>query len=107
MKVRINVTPATDANNEYHIVLEGYLTALNIEPIKRTILEALQQYQNIKIELQNVERLDLSVVQILYAFRRAAKTESKTIHIDMHLSHELQIAVRQSGLDQKFNYLAS
>ena len=107
MEVRINVLPATDVNNEHQILLEGYLTASNIAYIKTTVLEALQQQQNIKILLQNVEQLDLSVVQILYAFRRAAKTENKTICIHMDLPHEFQIAVKQSGLDQKFNYMAS
>jgi ABC-type transporter Mla MlaB component len=107
MKVRINVLPATDVNNEHQILLEGYLTSANIEYIKSTVLEALQQHQNIKIQLQNVEKLDLSIVQILYAFRRAAKTENKSISIEMDLPHEFQIAVKQSGLDQKFNYMAS
>lgn len=107
MKVRIIETPAIDSTHEHHILLEGSLIVSNIEPIKRTVLEALQQHQNIRIQLCNVEILDLSVLQILYALRRAAQTESKTIHLNMHLSEELQTMVRQSGLDRKFNYMAS
>ena len=107
MKVRIIETPAMDATNEHHILLEGNLTVSNIESIKRTVLEAVQQHQNIRIQLRNVEILDLSVLQVLYALRRAAKTESKTIYLDMHLSEEIQTIVRQSGLEQKFNYKAS
>lgn len=107
MEVRIIETPASDSTHEHHILLEGGLTVSNIEPIKETVLAALQQYQSIKIQLQNVEILDLSVLQILYALRRAAKTDSKTIQLEMYLSEELQTLVRQSGLDRKFNYLAS
>ena len=105
MEVRINVLPATEKNIEYHIQLEGFLTTSNIGPIKSTVLAALQQHGNIKVQLQNVEKLDLSVIQILYALRRAAKTDNKTICILMDLPHEFQIALKQSGLDQKFNYL--
>jgi len=103
MKVRIIETPAADSTHEHHILLEGNLTVSNIEPVKRTVLEALRRHQNIKIQLCNIEILDLSALQILYALRRAAKTESKIIHLDMHLSDELQTMVRQSGLDRKFN----
>lgn len=107
MEVRITETPANDSTFDHHILLEGSLTVSNMELIKRTVLDALQQYEHIKIQLCNIEILDLAVLQILYALRRAAETDSKVIRIDMQLSEEQKTMIRQSGIDRKFNYMAS
>ncbi len=107
MKVSVIEIPALDLAQAHQIHFEGSLSVSEIESIKHTVLSALQQYSTINIQLRNIVTLDLAVLQMLFALRSAAKTEDKKIHLEMHLSEELQSIVRQSGLEQKFNYKAS
>ncbi len=85
------------------IVMEGELTLERVENIENTLFNAIRDYDGIQLQLKNVQKLDLRVIQLLYAFRRASETENKEFEIEMHLPEEIQESLNKSGLNEKFN----
>lgn len=103
MTVSINVSPekASKKGNTLHI--KGELTVANASFIKDEMIKALNKYSLISLSVDEVERLDLSVLQLIYAFQRAARSSGKEVSVNVSLPDDILVLVRQSGLEKVFN----
>ncbi len=64
-----------------HIILEGKLLIRNAAAIKKELMSALSNSQNLEIILKNVARTDMAFLQLLVALKKAALTARKKISI--------------------------
>jgi len=71
--------------------------------IKEEIARLLEKHSTIRLSITEVDQLDLQVLQMIFAFQRAARTEGKEVQLDVQLPEQLQALVQQSGLMAKFN----
>lgn len=79
------------------IVFEGNLTLKNINKIKNKLAEAVHKSNNIEIVAGNVDNLDISFIQLLFAAFKTAQIESKVITFKLSLTDELRILVERAG----------
>jgi len=103
MPVKINMSPKRASKKGNTLLLSGDLTIANADYIKQELMKALEKYTVIKLEIDEVERLDLSVLQLIYAFRRAALSSGKEIHVKVNLPDDVEQMVRLSGLEKMYN----
>ncbi|MFP4092846.1 MAG: lipid asymmetry maintenance protein MlaB [Cyclobacteriaceae bacterium] len=103
MKANISVSPKRKSQKGNALRLQGDLTISNAAYIKDEMIKALDKYNITSLQVSEVENLDLSVLQLIYAFRRAARTGGNEIQLELSLPDEIDLLVRQSGLNQMFN----
>ena len=103
MPVNINISPkrASKKGNTLHV--SGDLTIGNAAYIKEELIKALGKYSLINLEIDDVERLDLSVLQLIYAFQRAAISGGKEVYVGINLPDDIRQLVRLSGLEKIYN----
>lgn len=103
MPVNINISPKRASKQGNTLYVSGDLTVGNAAYLKEELIKALGKYSLINLEIDEVERLDLSVLQLIYAFQRAALSSGKEVQIGMNLPEDIQQLVRLSGLDKIYN----
>jgi len=103
MNTIIKITPKKPAKSGNTFHLKGELTVANATYIKEEMMAALQKYTLLKLQVDEVSRLDLSVLQLIYAFQRAARSEGKQVELLISLPDEVDQQVRLSGLESMFN----
>lgn len=103
MPVHININPKRASKKGNTITLTGDLTIAHATHIKQELMKAMEKYSVIKLEIDKVERLDLSVLQLIYAFQRAAQSSGKEIHLAVSLPEDVEQLVRLSGLEKMYN----
>lgn len=103
MPVNISISPkrASKKGNTLHV--SGDLTVGNAVYIKEELIKALGKYSLINLEIDEVERLDLSVLQLIYAFQRAALSSGKEVQLGIKLPEDILQLVRSSGLEKIYN----
>jgi len=104
MTVKISVIPKRISKKGNTLHIKGDLTVANASLIKEEMMQAWQKYPRLNLTIDEVERLDLSVLQLILAFRLAAQSSGKQIQLGVNLPEELQQLVRQSGLEKVFNH---
>ena len=85
------------------IVLEGDLSIRNANEIKRKIIKSLKDYEYLKVIVQNVKDIDLSVFMILYSYKKKKKDGILHIHPGYHLQDgSYKTSLSKSGLIELF-----
>jgi ABC-type transporter Mla MlaB component len=87
--VQIN-PPKKKGEKTAQIILSGELTIYNIEDVKDDIFSAVEKYDNIEIQGDNIKEIDLAFVQLLKAVHKTAQKEEKTITFNIKLTEENQ-----------------
>lgn len=103
MPVNINISPKRASKKGNTLYLTGDLTIANSAYIKEELIKALNKYSLLNLEIDEVERLDLSVLQLIYAFRRAASSSGKEVNLGINLPEDMHQLVRLSGLEKMYN----
>lgn len=83
-----------------NILLENELTIFSIESMKDKIIETVLKYDDIKIELKNVDNMDLSFVQLLYSIKITANKLNKKVSFDVSLSDDIKSLFNNSDLSK-------
>lgn len=81
-------------------MLEGDLVISNLSEIKNHLLKMIDRQGPVKITLKNVDRLDVSFVQLLIAFKKAADN-GRPLRIDLEDSEYINNWFALAGLDKK------
>jgi ABC-type transporter Mla MlaB component len=68
-------TSIIEGKKSGQIVLEGDLSIRNANEIKQKIIKSLNEYECLKVVVQNVKDIDLSVFMILYAHKKREKVK--------------------------------
>jgi hypothetical protein len=85
------------------IVLENELTIFTLEPLQHDLLKALDEYDEIKIKLKNIENIDLSFIQYLFSLQTFAAAKSKNLSFTAEFSDEIKSLLVNTGLLRLFN----
>lgn len=91
--------PNTKTGKKGTITLEGELNISNVELIKDKVLPYLT-FEKLFVKLRNVSSFDLSVIQMLVAFKENQEKNHKEFDIDVHLSGEVKELYLRAGLNK-------
>lgn len=83
------------------VTFSGDLSIQNIEKIKQELINIIVDYPNININLDDVSDIDVSFVQLLYAFRQEKQQQNKEIAIEVNLNEELRCLLSKAGINFK------
>ena len=81
------------------VVLSGSLSLRAASEIRKQLLHALDEADTIKLLLQDVEDIDLSLVQIVCAVHRSAIQKNKSLIMQDNLPDEFIQIIEDAGLD--------
>ena len=79
------------------VIMEGDLTILEMQSIKDELVPLFDVYDFVDIVLNNVGKLDLSCVQMLYAMKSHYASIGKTVTVDSELPAELKTIINRAG----------
>lgn len=103
-KAKITVIPAEDNDNGQSILrIEGELTLNTIEETLAEVKAIVDEHQNLLIELRQIDNLDLTGVQLLYAIKKTAEASKKTINYSIELPDELSTIINHAGFNDLIN----
>ena len=81
------------------LLLEGQLVIKNAQDIKTGLLAALDQSQNLTLVFKNIQKLDLAVLQLLFALQKSASRLQKTVQFDMESTDYVKSVILNSGME--------
>lgn len=101
--ININITSTEIEGKEAgQIIFEGDLSIQNAQLIKDKILDALETYENLKVVVQNMSDMDLSVFQILYAFKKSSEKNNKLTLFEFNIPETTKSIIKNSGIYELF-----
>ena len=91
--------PATLEHHESHslIRLEGECTIASAAVLKKLLLEGLVPGGNLRVDLERADKIDITVMQLLWAARRDA--DRKGAKISIRASDATDRAARDAGFE--------
>jgi hypothetical protein len=81
------------------ITVEGILDMNQAEMIRDHFLECLDTYHTIEVIIQNTDKIDVSFVQILYAFQLSAEKKGIKTSCSIRIDPELESLLKNAGID--------
>lgn len=101
--LNVNITTTEIEGKEAgQITFEGDLSIQNAQLIKDKILEALETYENLKVVVQNMNDIDLSVFQILYAFKKSSERDNKLTSFEFNIPEATKSIIKNTGIYELF-----
>jgi len=95
----IEASAAVDHDAARWIVrLEGEAGLGSAAELKRLLLEGVSSGRSLVLDLKNVEAVDISILQLLWAAVREATLSGSTI--ELRASEAMAAAMRESGFDR-------
>ena len=85
------------------ITLSGNLTISNSEKIQQSLIEIFKTSKNISIEINEVENIDLSFVQLIYSLSMKSKIFGKNIKITSKFNKDLRLLIENAGFSELLN----
>jgi len=85
------------------ILFEGELTYNEVDEIKKKITPTIQKYDELNIQLRNIENLDLTCIQLLFAFQKSFRALNKKLTFDIELPNDIKALIEHSGFSQIIN----
>lgn len=89
----------TKSSTTKDVVLSGSLSLGAAGEIRSRLLQALDEADTIKILLQDVEDIDLSLIQIICAIHRSAMQKNKSLIMQDSLPDEFIQIIEDAGLN--------
>lgn len=81
------------------IRLVGAIDITQAAELKTMLMEAIQQEKPIRVLLEGVTRLDITVVQLLWAAEREARLAGREFGLASEVPETVRAALRSAGLD--------
>lgn len=89
-------------NKISNIEIQGNLTINNSESIKKKLIEALNNFNELNITLKNINKIDISIIQLFYSLNKICNEKNKKIIFGTYFSDEISELLKHSGLDKIF-----
>ena len=101
-----DIAKSTDTSNtEINFVIENQLTLDNINEIKQKMEKMLKNQKEVKVELVNIQSLDLAGVQLLYSLHTTAQKQNKFTFITMDSAEGVKELLHSTGLFRILNQI--
>ncbi len=101
---KIQIEPTNATSGKTVINMEGDVSLVHIEEIKNKLTNEIMKPNDVTIELQNIENIDLSTVQLLYAIKKIKDKQEKKIILNINVSDEIQLLLKRSGCGEIFEW---
>lgn len=85
------------------IKLDGDLTILRAEEIKKTVIEPEGEFNGIEINVADAGSVDLSFIQLMYAAKEKYTKSGKTFLVFTEGKSDLPDAICRAGLENQLN----
>ena len=79
------------------LVLDGVLTIRTIEPVRASLLEALERSASVQVDCTAAEAVDVCFIQLLLAARRSALKAGKRLLLTAPAAGPLLATLEQGG----------
>ncbi|HEY0054553.1 MAG TPA: STAS domain-containing protein [Pedobacter sp.] len=99
----ISITTTPIGNNTIRVLIEGDLVITESEELRDALLNFLHSYQSIDIALKNINRLDVSALQLLVALYNSAQGNHKELNCHFEESEYIDRILKHSGYHTFFN----
>ncbi|MBF0448521.1 MAG: STAS domain-containing protein [Magnetococcales bacterium] len=86
-----------DSGSAGTLTLSGDLTIQHATTLKETLLEGVSTAETMVINMEQVERIDLSTIQLLCAAHRALKKANKKIVLAGTVPNAVRATILESG----------
>lgn len=90
-------------NHSVQAIVEGDLVIRESADIKEKLLSLFENYRTIEIQFTNIEKLDISALQLLVAMYNSALAEQKTIKYFFEDSEYINSVLNKSGYNKFFS----
>jgi anti-anti-sigma regulatory factor len=100
-KHNINTRNDRTRTGDGNVFLEGELTIAQAGQIRNNLNEALRKHDTVKVTVQHVTSMDLTCIQLVYAFMKTCAQQKKKALLDIKLDADLEVLLTKCGL--KFN----
>ncbi len=85
-------------NTKTQLLLEGLLVIRNAAIIKKELLSALTNSQNLELIIKDVVKVDVAFLQLLVALQKSAAIADKKIFLDIEPAGYMKSVLQNSGL---------
>ena len=99
MNFKIQYKPATTKEKPDTLLIEGCLNIHEMEAIKQEIERKLKEVKALRMQVQQVEQLDLSFLQFLIAFKNKYQQARQPLFIELTLKPEMEKLLAVSGFE--------
>lgn len=89
-----------DNNKEKVIYIEGDISISTIEKIKKDIENNIDDTNEYKIIVDNVEIIDILFIQLLIATKKYLEKSNKSLTYKLNLNNEMIEVLNNSGLEE-------
>ncbi|MCK5823175.1 MAG: STAS domain-containing protein [Bacteroidales bacterium] len=89
-------------NKISNIEIQGNLTIKNSDSLKKKLIESEEKYNELNITLKDIEKIDVSAIQLFYSLKKNCNEKNKKIIFNTHFSDEISELLKHSGLDKIF-----
>ncbi len=80
------------------ITVEGVLDINQATHIREMFMECLDKYRDIQVVIRNTDKIDVSFIQILWAFQLSARNSNIHTNYQFTLDPELNALLETSGI---------
>jgi ABC-type transporter Mla MlaB component len=93
----VSLTTILIDNQSIQTVIEGELVIREAAAIKENLLNLLKNYQSIELKFKEIDKLDVSALQLLIAIHKSATTQQKNITFHFEDSEYIKSVLNNSG----------
>lgn len=85
------------------LLFSGELSVAKVSALQQQLLKAASKVSHVEVKVANVENMDLSFLQLLYAWAQSMKQSGKNLIFDFQLDQEFMRIFDESGFRQAFS----
>lgn len=101
--LQINTTPT---GTEGILSLQGDLTMVHAQDTRKTLLEAIDKVDALRLDLNGVDSVDVSFVQLLCAAHRECFLSGKKILLQGNPTESIEEALERAGYTRQLGCIA-
>lgn len=98
MAEKLKIVAQDKKEEKVKIILKDSLTIDNTEAIRKKIIEKLDKYKSVDLELINMQSIDLSGIQLITALKKYCLEKTVDFNIQAALSDELSQLMEYCGI---------
>lgn len=92
-------------HNKLSLLFSGDLGVANASELQQQLLKAASKVLHVDVKVAKVENIDLSFLQLLFAWAQSMKQSGKNPTFDFQLGQEFERIFDESGFQQAFSQL--
>lgn len=97
----ISITPIKGKDDKsVAILLSGDLSLNNVDKVKTSLAQVIDNYQTFTVKVQNIDNVDLGLVQIIQSFVWSANQLGKNVKIRFDFNDDQTTLFKHAGLSE-------